>query len=95
MALRKTFTLQGKSYVHGGFWSTPQKDETVIAECYIKVVSVSGDKENVAAKVEFTSPNVSGARTYVFAPLMDGDNFIKQSYEHLKSLDEFAGATDC
>lgn len=95
MSLKKTLALQGKSYVHGGFWSTQQKDETVIAECYIKVVSVSGDKENVAANVEFTASNISGKRTYVFAPSMEGDNFIKQAYKHLKTLEEFSGAIDC
>lgn len=94
MALQKTFTLQGKSYTHGGFWSTQQKDETVVADCYIKVVSVSGDKENVAVTVDFAASNIHGTRTYVFAPTMGGDNFIKQAYEYLKTLPEFAGAAD-
>lgn len=94
MALKKTFTLQGKSYIHGGFWSTQPKDETVVTECYIKVVSVSGDKENVAAKVDFGAPTIDGTRTYVFAPAMEGYNFIKQAYEHLKTLPEFSGAID-
>jgi hypothetical protein len=26
---------------------------------------------------------------------LDGDNPIKQAYDHLKTLPEFAGATDC
>jgi hypothetical protein len=32
---------------------------------------------------------------YKFAPNLDGANFIKQAYEHLKTLPEFSGATDC
>jgi len=27
--------------------------------------------------------------------ILDGENPIKQAYEHLKTLPEFAGATDC
>jgi hypothetical protein len=32
---------------------------------------------------------------YSFAPDLNGKNFIAQAYEHLKTLPEFAGATDC
>jgi hypothetical protein len=34
-------------------------------------------------------------KTYRFAPSLDGKNFITQAYEHLKTLPEFAGATNC
>jgi hypothetical protein len=32
---------------------------------------------------------------YSFVPEMKNSNFIAQAYEHLKTLPEFAGATDC
>ena len=32
---------------------------------------------------------------YSFKPTLDGDNFIQQAYNHLKTLPEFAGSTDC
>jgi hypothetical protein len=34
-------------------------------------------------------------KQFVFAPNLDGPNFIKQAYEHLKTLPEFDGAVDC
>jgi hypothetical protein len=34
-------------------------------------------------------------RDYVSAYDIDGDNPIAQAYLHLKTLPEFAGATDC
>ena len=30
-----------------------------------------------------------------FTALLDGANFVRQAYDHLKTLPEFAGATDC
>ena len=30
-----------------------------------------------------------------FVPNLEGQNFIAQAYEHLKTLPEFAGAEDC
>lgn len=68
-----------------------------IPDCYCKIVRVSGDKAGVTMIVEFS---VSGARqfdkSYSFVPsVADGsDNFIKQGYEHLKTLDEFYGSID-
>ena len=32
---------------------------------------------------------------YSFTPNLDGQNFIAQAYNHLKTLPEFSGATDC
>jgi hypothetical protein len=30
-----------------------------------------------------------------FIPSLDESNFIRQAYQHLKTLPEFAGAVDC
>lgn len=68
------------------------------ASVYIKVVTVSGDKTRMTASVEYRegvdgipleSTNVS------FSLDLDGANPIKQAYEYLKTLPEFADATDC
>lgn len=32
---------------------------------------------------------------FSFAPELDGDNFIKQAYQFLKTLPEFSDAVDC
>lgn len=66
---------------------------------YIKVSSVAGGKENMAAEVHYLKDNASGdlikVENYNFEPDIDGDNFIKQAYHYLKTLPEFSDATDC
>ncbi len=63
-------------------------------DAVVKVYSVSGTKEKVTADVRFIVGNNSFAKPYNFTPKMDGDNFIRQAYLHLKSLPEFNGAQD-
>lgn len=64
--------------------------------CYFKVCQVAGTKQSVIVGVDGLHDNsVVSHKEYVFTPSMDGKNFIAQAYEHLKTLQEFAGATDC
>jgi hypothetical protein len=66
--------------------------------CYIKVRTVSGDKNNVSATLSFAanqSAEPIAMSDVNFTPLMDGGNFIAQAYEHIKTLPEYAGAIDC
>lgn len=95
MALRKIFTFSGKSQMTGDFWTGETKEETIVADCYVKVVSVSASKNGATAQVSFTADNLAGVKTYNFTPNMDGANFIRQAYEHLKTAPEFADAVDC
>lgn len=72
-------------------------NDVVLSNCYIKVSKVSGDKNTVSAYVDFIVNADDGSllqRLYRFSPDMNGSNFIKQAYEHLKTLPEFAGAAD-
>jgi hypothetical protein len=70
-----------------------------IKNAYFRVVSVrinskSGMEYVVAFSKDARSPAVdSTAHDCVYQ--LDGDNPIAQAYEHLKTLPEFAGATDC
>jgi hypothetical protein len=64
-------------------------------DAYIKVERVNGAKDMVTADVTIASNDVRQMVHYKFIPNLDGANFIKQAYEHLKTLPEFAGATDC
>ena len=73
--------------------------ETIIFEnCYIRVESVESNHTNACAKV-FIKNNINNfileTKVYFFTPKMNQDNFIKQAYEYLKTLPEFANATDC
>jgi hypothetical protein len=69
---------------------------TLVAnDCYIRVDSISASKQSVTCYVVFISNDATiGRASYSFAPNMTGENFIKQSYLHLKTLPEFADATD-
>ena len=85
MALQKNLTID----VHG--------KSLVFENCYFRVSSVSGNKYNLIVKVDaiYSQKEIISSQDYVFEPSMNGSNFIKQAYDHLKTLPEFVGATDC
>ena len=72
--------------------------EVNFQDCYIKVISLEGGKAQI--KVQYGIHKEQGGLlltcgSTVFAPDLNGVNFIAQAYEHLKTLPEFEGATDC
>ncbi len=87
MALKKTMALTDSF-----------GDERTFNDAYIKVDHVSGSKQKLAA-VFGVYRSADGAqlttRQYEFTPSMNGSNFIKQAYEHAKSLPDFSDAQDC
>lgn len=82
MALRKTVQFKG----------------IFVNDCYIKVWRIEGNKTDLSFGVSY-SANAEAEKfdseTYHCAYVLDGENPIKQAYKHLKTLPEFAGATDC
>jgi hypothetical protein len=87
MALRKPLTI------------TKENMSGVLSynDAYWKVSTVSGDKETQMASVTVWTGDITDIldeKAYWFTPDMDGPNFIKQAYEHLKSLPEFSDAED-
>lgn len=67
-------------------------------DAYCKIETIGGSKQELCFTVSVTTEGVRrGDFGYRFAPsVADGsENFIKQAYEHLKTLPEFAGAVDC
>ena len=67
------------------------------SNAYFKVRDVTASKTSASMIVDvFTSQGGTGldAIKYEFVVSLDGNNFIAQAYEHLKTLPEFAGATD-
>lgn len=73
-------------------------EESVFNNAYIKVSSFSGNKHHLNFVVE-TRKSKEGdllkKENFLFAPAMNEQNFIAQAYAYLKTLPEFAGATDC
>jgi hypothetical protein len=68
-----------------------------VPDVYCKISRVAGDKEGVTINVEFWSDNgLLFTEAYSFKPSVDdgAENFIKQGYEHLKTLDSFYGCID-
>ena len=69
-----------------------------IPNVYIKVNQIKASKELAEAIITYSvDGEVKETKGIVFnVDVTDGSvNFIKQAYEHLKTLPEFNGATDC
>jgi len=72
-------------------------DEVLFSEAYIKVENVDGNKQELRVEVfvyKKQGEQVIDRKAYSFNPNLNGNNFIAQSYEYLKTLPEFAGAAD-
>lgn len=75
-----------------------------VENAYIRIDTVSGYKEQITVSVNFyvSQEGFNGGQGYLeqkfysFVPNVSDTSadFIKQGYEYLKTLEEFAGATD-
>lgn len=75
-------------------------DQKTFQNAYIRVENVSGNKTRMIADVKIYKDAASTTKPIKqlaekFAPDLSGSNFIAQGYAHLKTLSEFADATDC
>lgn len=95
MALKKTIQLSGNSFLVTDYGQLQLDNRDITLDCYIKVEAVSGGKDGATASALFRGESAVFTKSYEFTPDMDGPNFIKQAYLHLKTLPEFAGAVDC
>lgn len=73
--------------------------EVPIDSAYVKIISITGGKENLELLVGiYTSDKSNLIKTmkYIMIPSTENnsDNFIKQGYEYLKTLPEYEGAID-
>jgi hypothetical protein len=99
MALQKSFSFTGIKSISGNDFFIKYGEEIVTTdELYVRVTGISGTKHTITAVVDFIDQNsdeVFTRKQYQFALDLEGSNPIKQSYEYLKTLPEFANATDC
>lgn len=68
-----------------------------LKEAYIMVSNVDGCKNNMCITVDVynsTKEIVLKKEKYYFIPDLNGGNFIKQAYDHLKILPEYNDAID-
>ena len=82
MALKKTFEISGLTVTNG----------------YLRVSNIEGTKNRLVFVVAFqTSASNDALRheSFSFTPSMTDANFIKQAYEHLKTLEGYKDAVDC
>jgi hypothetical protein len=96
MALKIDFKYGYRTLAHFP-WGIEQSEPLtyVLPDAYIKVLEIDGTKHEMSAAVLIAAGEKQVHKTYEFTPHMNGDNFIKQAYEHLKTLPEFFGAEDC
>lgn len=88
MAIEKTVTL------------VDRLDESItFNKAYHRITRIDGDKNLISFYVDVFKTNEATSSLsqtkHSFQPVLNGNNFIAQAYEHLKTLPEFAGATDC
>ena len=97
MSLQLNETLSGnlRLETQSGIVNLGNKTETVNVIATVK--SMNGAKEEMVADVLYKSENISFIRSFLIPlSVLDGSpNFIRQAYLHLKTLPEFANATDC
>ena len=97
MALRKYIEVEGKSVIQSSIGNIENGIQRVSFSAYIKVVGLNGDKNQVIANVYFAGETQQLYKQYEVPMSVEtgSANFIAQVYEYLKTLPEFAGATDC
>jgi hypothetical protein len=87
MAISKTLKLKDNFGV-----------EVTFENAYVKVVHINGSKEILHAHVCIHNKKDGAqieSKSFAFPLFLDGKNFIAQAYDHIKTLPEFAGASDC
>ena len=97
MALRKTIDVQGSGFVKTPYGTIDNGVQRATFSAYIKVASIVGNKSEIVATVSFSSETAKLEKQYTVPVSVESGatNFIAQTYSHLKTLPEFAGATDC
>ena len=97
MALRKIIEAEGKSVIQTFMGPIENGTQRVSFSAYVKVASISGDKNQINANVYFAGDVAQFSKNYqVPVSVKAGSpNFIEQVYKHLKTLPEFDGAEDC
>ena len=97
MALRKIIEIQGDAFISTPDGSVKIGTQKMAFTAYCKIVSLNGDKQRGQVVIECKADNYTATKqaSVPFSVADDAPNFIKQAYLHLKTLPEWADATDC
>lgn len=97
MALKKFLQVSGERVLNTKHGLVKQGEASIDEEFIVRVASINGTKEKITAVVHYTSSQLNFSNQFeIPVSTSDGSvNFIKQAYEHLKTLPEFSGSTDC
>lgn len=97
MALNTIIKTEGKSVVETNLGSIENGVQSISFLAYVKVELIIGDKNQISVNVSFVGDSIKFYRQYCVPVSLQASapNFIAQAYAHLKTLPEFAGATDC
>lgn len=77
------------------------EQEVTYPDCYVVVGNISGNKNVVRMRVDYYEDSskkklLQNKFMDLFPSVADdSENFIKQGYEYLKTLEEFKDAEDC
>lgn len=96
MALRKIIEAEGSSFIQSPIGVIENGKQKVSFSAYVKVNSVSGDKNQITANVQFLCDSVQFSKQNQVPVSVEAGapNFIEQVYQQLKMLPEFSGAED-
>jgi hypothetical protein len=97
MALTKNISVEGKVLIETPMGMISNGVQQISFAAYIKVINFTGDKENLIANVSFKGETQELVKQYQI-PLSvqpGSNNFVAQTYEHLKTLPEFSGSENC
>jgi hypothetical protein len=97
MALRKIIQVEGEAFINTSIGQVKIGYQRTAFNAYCKIIEISGNKEHGSVVVECKADNYSVNKQYtvLFSVEDDALNFVKQAYVHLKTLPEWADATDC
>ena len=97
MALRKIIETEGTSTIQTSMGTIKNGTQRVSFSAYVKVASISGNKNSLLANINFKGDTQEFNKQYEVPVSVEAGsvNFIAQVYAHLKTLPEFAGSIDC
>ena len=97
MALRKIMTVEGEAFVETQSGNISLGVQKGSFTAYCKIVYIDGNKSTGRITLECSDGKYRKPLQYSvpFSVADDAPNFIKQAYEYLKTMPEWADAVDC